>query len=88
MDKAIKFAGGRPGDPGASWKTAERGAATSVLLAASPLATGVTGTYFDDYQPAAVVAPCSEGRGVAAHAVDSTAAERLWTVSEQLLDDA
>src|SRR5689334_1171590 len=30
------------------WKTPEQGAATSVLLAASPLVQGVTGRYFED----------------------------------------
>jgi NAD(P)-dependent dehydrogenase (short-subunit alcohol dehydrogenase family) len=66
------------------WKTVEQGAATSVLLAASPLVDGVTGRYFEDCQPAG---PHVEGTrtGVAAWAVDPAAAERLWTVSERLL---
>lgn len=60
-------------------KTAEQGAATSVLLAASPLLDGVTGRYFEDNQEAQVV-DGDEGRpgGVAAHAVDPVAADRLW----------
>lgn len=36
------------------WKTVEQGAATSVLLAASPLVQGVSGKYFDDCNEAPV----------------------------------
>jgi NAD(P)-dependent dehydrogenase (short-subunit alcohol dehydrogenase family) len=35
-------------NPEMRWKTLEQGAATSVLLAASPLVKGVTGRYFED----------------------------------------
>jgi NAD(P)-dependent dehydrogenase (short-subunit alcohol dehydrogenase family) len=60
-------------------KTAEQGAATSVLLAASPLLDGVTGRYFEDNQEAPVVDGGEERPGgVAAHAVDPLAADRLW----------
>ncbi|MFE0627964.1 SDR family NAD(P)-dependent oxidoreductase [Streptomyces sp. NPDC058864] len=60
-------------------KTAEQGAATSVLLAASPLLDGVTGRYFEDNQEAPVVDGGEERPGgVAAHAVDPVAADRLW----------
>jgi NAD(P)-dependent dehydrogenase (short-subunit alcohol dehydrogenase family) len=37
-----------PNSTTVSWKTVEQGAATSVLLAASPLVDGVTGRYFED----------------------------------------
>jgi NAD(P)-dependent dehydrogenase (short-subunit alcohol dehydrogenase family) len=66
------------------FKTPEQGAATSVLLAASPLADGVTGTYWEDCQPAAAHVEGTR-TGVAAHALDPGAAARLWTVSEELL---
>jgi NAD(P)-dependent dehydrogenase (short-subunit alcohol dehydrogenase family) len=71
-------------DAAGSAKTVEQGAATSVLLAASPLVDGVTGRYFEDCQPAA---PHREGTrtGVAPHAVDPPTATRLWTISEELL---
>ncbi|WP_431963618.1 SDR family NAD(P)-dependent oxidoreductase [Actinacidiphila sp. bgisy160] len=60
-------------------KTAEQGAATSVLLAASPLLDGVTGRYFEDNQEAPVVHADEEHPGgVAPHAVDPLAADRLW----------
>ncbi|MHA6764234.1 SDR family NAD(P)-dependent oxidoreductase [Streptacidiphilus sp. PAMC 29251] len=62
------------------WKTPEQGAATSVLLAVSPLLDGVGGRYFEDCNEAE---PHQEGtrHGVAAHALDPAAAERLWQVS-------
>ena len=63
-----------------SWKSVEQGAATSVLLAASPLVDGVTGRYFEDCNQAAEHQPGAR-TGVAAHALDPEAAERLWAVS-------
>ncbi|MFI8008191.1 SDR family NAD(P)-dependent oxidoreductase [Streptomyces sp. NPDC086010] len=61
------------------YKSPEQGAATSVLLAASPLVEGVTGRYFEDNQEAPVVAADDERPGgVAAHAVDTGTADRLW----------
>ncbi|GAB3514307.1 SDR family NAD(P)-dependent oxidoreductase [Phytohabitans suffuscus] len=67
-----------------AWKTPEQGAATSVLLAASPLLDGVGGRYFEDCNEAVPHQPGSRV-GVAAYALDPAAAARLWTVSEQLL---
>jgi hypothetical protein len=68
---------------GVRWKTTEQGAATSVLLAASPLVDGIGGRYFEDVNEALPHVPGA--RGVAAYALDSEAAARLWTVSEQTL---
>ncbi|MET7880743.1 SDR family NAD(P)-dependent oxidoreductase [Micromonospora profundi] len=68
----------------AAWKTAEQGAATSVLVAASPLLDGVGGRYFEDCQEAGLAQP-GERRGVAEYALDPEAAERLWQVSTALL---
>ncbi|MFG2102258.1 SDR family NAD(P)-dependent oxidoreductase [Micromonospora echinaurantiaca] len=68
------------------YKTPAQGAATTVLLAASPLVEGVTGRYFDDNQEAEVVAGGPEATGgVAAHAVDPAAADRLWAYAERAL---
>ncbi|MEU4336077.1 SDR family NAD(P)-dependent oxidoreductase [Micromonospora lupini] len=68
------------------YKTPAQGAATTVLLAASPLLDGVGGRYFVDNQEAEVVpgGPDASG-GVAAHAVDPVAADRLWAYAEKVL---
>lgn len=62
------------------WKTPEQGAATSVLVATSPLLDGIGGRYFEDCNEAALNQPGSR-RGVAAYALDPDAAARLWQVS-------
>jgi NAD(P)-dependent dehydrogenase (short-subunit alcohol dehydrogenase family) len=65
-------------------KTPEQGAATSVLVATSPLLEGIGGRYFEDCNEA--VPHNGESRnGVAAWALDPEAAQRLWQVSEQTL---
>jgi NAD(P)-dependent dehydrogenase (short-subunit alcohol dehydrogenase family) len=67
-------------------KTPQQGAATSVLLAASPLLDGVGGRYFDDCAEAPVVtARPADFRGVAAYALDPGNAERLWDESLRLI---
>ena len=67
-----------------SWKTPQQGAATSVLLAVSPLLTGIGGEYFEDCNEALPNVPGTR-RGVAAHALDPAAAARLWQVSTEHL---
>lgn len=72
-------------------KTVEQGAATSVLLAASPLVEGVSGRCFAGCDEAGVVEqrPAGEADGlvsVAPYALDAGDAERLWEVSERPLD--
>jgi NAD(P)-dependent dehydrogenase (short-subunit alcohol dehydrogenase family) len=66
------------------WKTVEQGAATPVLLAASPLLEGVTGRYFEDCNEAALREP-GILRGVAAYALDPEKAARLWQISVEAL---
>jgi len=69
-------------------KTTEQGAATTVLLATSPLLEGVGGRYFDDVNESPVVHERGDAvlaRGVAAYAVDPANADRLWDVSTELL---
>ncbi|MBB2740584.1 UNVERIFIED_ORG: NAD(P)-dependent dehydrogenase (short-subunit alcohol dehydrogenase family) [Microbispora rosea subsp. rosea] len=65
-------------------KTVAQGAAASALLAASPLVEGVTGRYFEDNQEAPPAAPGIAG-GVAAHALDPDAADRLWDYASSVL---
>ncbi|MFI9381487.1 SDR family NAD(P)-dependent oxidoreductase [Kutzneria sp. NPDC052558] len=67
-----------------SWKTIEQGAATSVLLAGSPLVEGVTGTYFEDCAEAGPHRP-GVRRGIADYARDPEHAARLWQLSVGLV---
>ncbi len=67
------------------WKSVEQGAATSVLLATSPLLEGIGGRYFEDCAEAGPVQEGNSRRGVAAYALDPASAARLWTVSETTL---
>jgi len=72
------------GSPAPSWKTAEQGAATSVLLATSPLLDGISGRYFEDCNEALPHQP-STRTGVAPYALDQDSAERLWEVSLEMV---
>jgi NAD(P)-dependent dehydrogenase (short-subunit alcohol dehydrogenase family) len=72
------------GNTGVSAKNIPQGAATSVLLAASPLVEGVTGRYFEDCQEAEPYTP-GVRRGVASYAVDPAKAGRLWNLSQEML---
>jgi NAD(P)-dependent dehydrogenase (short-subunit alcohol dehydrogenase family) len=67
-----------------NWKTPEQGAATSVLLAASPLLEGIGGRYFEDCNEAEPHQPGTR-RGVNGYALDPDAAARLWQVSLDML---
>jgi NAD(P)-dependent dehydrogenase (short-subunit alcohol dehydrogenase family) len=70
-------------------KTVEQGAATSVLLAGSPLVEGVGGRYFEDCQEAEVVSePEDFGGGVNPFALDPDSAQELWDLSLSMLDNA
>ena len=73
-----------PRSPDVSWKNAEQGAATSVLLAASPLVEGVSGRYFEDCNEAGPHQPGIR-RGVAPYALDRATAARLWQLSVEML---
>lgn len=73
--------------PALRMKTPEQGAATSVLLAASPLVDGVTGRYFEDCNEARTVSerPETGAGGVAPYALDRANADRLWELSLRLV---
>jgi NAD(P)-dependent dehydrogenase (short-subunit alcohol dehydrogenase family) len=67
-------------------KTPQQGAATSLLLATSPLLEGVGGRYFNDCNEAVVVDHrpselAERFRSVAVYALDPDAADRLWETS-------
>src|SRR5208283_139208 len=79
-----RHVGGKLVTPHELQKTREQGAATSVLLATSPLLEGVGGRYFSDCNESERVthrpADCS---GVAAYALDPANADRLWEESSR-----
>ncbi|WP_407542506.1 SDR family NAD(P)-dependent oxidoreductase (plasmid) [Deinococcus radiomollis] len=74
----------RPNQLDTFWKTPAQGAATSVLVATSPLLDGIGGRYFEDGQEAGPHVPGTM-TGVAAYALDPKQARRLWEVSADLL---
>jgi hypothetical protein len=63
-------------------KTIEQGAATSVLLAASPLVDGIGGRYFEDCNESPIVTqrPNDFSGGVAPYALDPDNAARLLDI--------
>jgi len=66
-------------------KTIEQGAATSVLLAASPDVEGVTGRYYEDCAEALQIDERADHTaGVAPYVLDLDNAERLWQISSTL----
>ncbi|MFY1620402.1 SDR family NAD(P)-dependent oxidoreductase [Micromonospora sp. WMMD736] len=68
------------------YKTPAQGAATTVLLAASPLLDGIGGRYFVDNQEMPVVPGGPDATdGVADHAMDPAAADQLWAYTEKAL---
>jgi NAD(P)-dependent dehydrogenase (short-subunit alcohol dehydrogenase family) len=71
-------------------KTTVQGAATSVLVAASPLLDGVGGRYFEDCNEADFVSkrPTDLSGGVAPYALNAENAERLWLLASKLIADA
>ncbi|MBM7857396.1 SDR family NAD(P)-dependent oxidoreductase [Lentzea nigeriaca] len=74
----------RGGDKALQLKTPEQGAATTLVLAVSPLVEGRSGLYFEDCNEALPNTGGMSG-GLAAYAHDPEAAAQLWKVSEETL---
>tara|TARA_R110000868_G_scaffold161995_9_gene392966 strand:- start:996 stop:1973 length:978 start_codon:yes stop_codon:yes gene_type:complete len=75
----------------AGFKTPEQGASTTAWAATSALLDGKPGLYCENCDVAAPTDPASpfaRFSGVDAHACDDAAAERLWEISEKLLNTA
>lgn len=67
------------------YKSPAQGAATSALLAGSPLVSGMSGHYFEDER----VVQIGDGpTDVAPHAVDDVTADRLWALALDALTTA
>ncbi|WP_329107821.1 SDR family NAD(P)-dependent oxidoreductase [Micromonospora sp. NBC_01699] len=81
-----RHVGGRMSTPANLIKTPEQGAATSVLLATSPLLDGIGGRYFENCNEAPVLTRRSPDlSGVAPYVLDLANADRLWEASLRLL---
>ncbi|OZM72720.1 oxidoreductase [Amycolatopsis antarctica] len=80
-------------DPGRGTKTPRQGASTSVFAATSPLLAGIGGIYLkdNDISPLDTPRPIDFGvdrdipAEVVPHAVDPESAQRLWELSERLI---
>lgn len=80
-----RYAGGIKTPPERQ-KTPEQGAATSILLATSPLLESIGGRYFEDCNEATIVANGNGYMsGVAPYALNPNNADRLWEESLRLL---
>ncbi len=97
-DEALKRMGlidetGKPIiDPAVGKKTPSQGASTIVFAVTSPLLAGIGGVYLKDNdisplddEPRQLTADCIPSE-VASHSLDPASAERLWALSERLLD--
>lgn len=81
-------------DPARGTKTPQQGAATSVFAATSPLLAAIGGVYLkdNDISPLDTPRPINFGvdqnipADVVPHAVDPESAQRLWKLSERLLE--
>ncbi|MEM1111446.1 MAG: SDR family NAD(P)-dependent oxidoreductase [Pseudomonadota bacterium] len=75
--------------PGAAagweFKTVAQGAATSLWAATSPTLDGQGALFLEDCQVAPARADDQASHGVESYALDPEAAERLWTLSEELV---
>jgi hypothetical protein len=80
-------------DPSKNIKTVEQGAATSVWCAISPQLDGMGGVYCENGDIAVLgeegaplnLEDSNKLFGVLRYAIDPEAADRLWTLSKQLL---
>ena len=79
-------------DPATGKKTPGQGASTIVFAATSPLLAGIGGVYLKDNdisplddEPRQLTADCIPAE-VASHSIDPASAERLWRLSERMLN--
>jgi NAD(P)-dependent dehydrogenase (short-subunit alcohol dehydrogenase family) len=84
-DSRLSIPAGKSVAEGGDFKTLEQGAATSVWCATSPQLARMGGIYCQDVDVAPILQePAASNVGVRPYAIDPEAAERLWTLSEEL----
>ena len=76
--------GNRRVDPSRDLKSPEQGAATSVWAATRPELQNVGGVYCEDCEVSLPQGEAEGNKGVASWAMNPTAADRLWAISQQL----
>ncbi len=69
-------------------KSVEAGAATAVYTATAPELEGSGGLYLEDCGIAEVDDAVDAGGGVRSYALDADAAQRLWSLSEDLVGES
>ena len=74
-------------DPSFQWKSIPQGAATSVWAATAGELEGKGGVYCEDCGVAPVDDE-SSNKGVRSYALDKESADRLWTISEQIVGES
>lgn len=76
------------GVPNPAFKTPAQGAGTSVWAATAPELDGVGGLFLEDLQQSTPLDEASPSPlfGYKPHALDADSARRLWTLSEELID--
>jgi NAD(P)-dependent dehydrogenase (short-subunit alcohol dehydrogenase family) len=84
-DSRLSIPAGKSVAEGGDFKTLEQGAATSVWCATSPQLARMGGIYCQDVDVAPILQErAASNVGVRPYAIDPEAAERLWTLSEEL----
>lgn len=67
-------------------KTPQQGAATSILLATSPLLDNISGRYFENCNEVKTVTKRPDNyEGVAMYALDKNNSDRLWDISMKII---
>jgi NAD(P)-dependent dehydrogenase (short-subunit alcohol dehydrogenase family) len=81
-----KYVGGKLRSAPEFHKTPQQGAATSILLATSPLLGNIGGRYFENCNEAETVTKRTDNYGgVAMYALDKDNADRLWDISMKMI---
>lgn len=74
-------------ETGMRYKNVEQGAATTVWAATAPELEGRGGQYLEDCQIGRPMSEATPTSGFAPYALDGKAAQRLWTLSEEIVGE-
>ena len=86
MTNLQKHVGGKLRSASELHKTPQQGAATSILLATSPLLDNIGGRYFENCNEVETVTKRPDNyEGLAMYALDKDNANRLWDISMKMI---